>query len=88
MENMDIMEDMVEQAYILMNMFNPPGNMEMDILNLFQSKDNTKIMFLIIELNTGLLKLDMLMSKKSDMKWIMYQFQELHTIMYLKKELI
>ena len=85
---MDIMEDMVEQAYILMNMFNPPGNMEMDILNLFQSKDNTKIMFLIIELNTGLLKLDMLMSKKSDMKWIMYQFQELHTIMYLKKELI
>ena len=84
----DIMEDMVEQAYILMNMFNPPGNMEMDILNLFQSKDNTKIMFLIIELNTGLLKLDMLMSKKSDMKWIMYQFQELHTIMYLKKELI
>ena len=88
MENMDIMEDMVEQAYILMNMFNPPRNMGMDILNLFQSKDNTEIMYRIIELNTGLSRLDILMSKKSDMKWIMYQFQELHTIMYLKKELI
>lgn len=67
MEDTGFMEDMVillELAYIIVNTYHQLDNMDMDILNLFQSKDLTEIMFQNIESNIDLLIKDMLITKK------------------------
>ena len=53
--------DTQEEAYILVNMLRPPAK---DILNSFQQKDHTEIMFQNIELNTDLSSRDILITKK------------------------